>query len=87
LTAAAPANSAASPATDVNGDGRGNRHGLALCARGLRLGTHKAAAVGVSGTPRFALGLSSVAAALLVLTGTLEQVLALSAVVFVFNYI
>jgi APA family basic amino acid/polyamine antiporter len=51
------------------------------------LGTQKAATVSVSGTPRFALGLSSVAAALLVLTGTFEQVLALSAVVFVFNYI
>ena len=51
------------------------------------LATQKAAAVSVSGTPRFALGLSSVTAALLVLTGTFEQVLALSAVVFVFNYI
>jgi APA family basic amino acid/polyamine antiporter len=51
------------------------------------LATQKAATVSVSGTPRFALGLSSVAAALLVLTGTFEQVLALSAVVFVFNYI
>jgi APA family basic amino acid/polyamine antiporter len=51
------------------------------------LGTQKAAAVSVSGTPRFALGLSSVAAALLVLTGTFEQVVALSAVIFVFNYI
>jgi APA family basic amino acid/polyamine antiporter len=51
------------------------------------LGTQKAAAVSVSGTPRFALGLSSVAAALLVLTGTFEQILALGAVAFVFNYI
>jgi APA family basic amino acid/polyamine antiporter len=51
------------------------------------LGTQKAAAVSVSGTPRFALGLSAVAAALLVMTGTFEQVVALSAIVFVFNYI
>jgi APA family basic amino acid/polyamine antiporter len=51
------------------------------------LGTLKAAAVSVSGTPRFALGLSSVAAALLILTGTFEQIIALGAVLFVFNYI
>lgn len=49
--------------------------------------TQQAAAVSVSGTPRFALGLSSAAAALLVLTGTFEQIVALAAVVFVFNYI
>ena len=51
------------------------------------LGTQKAAAVSASGTPRFALGLSSVAAALLVLSGTFEQIIALGAVLFVFNYI
>ncbi len=51
------------------------------------LGMQRAAAVSVSGTPRFALGLSSVAAALLVLTGTFEQIIALGAVLFVFNYI
>ena len=51
------------------------------------LGTQKAAAVSVSGTPRFALGLSSVAAALLVLTGTFEQTIALAVVLSVFNYI
>jgi APA family basic amino acid/polyamine antiporter len=49
--------------------------------------TQKAAVVSVSGTPRFALVLSSVAAALLILTGTFEQILALGAVAFVFNYI
>lgn len=51
------------------------------------LGAQRAAAVSDGGTPRFALGLSSSAATLLVLTGTFEQVVALSAVVFVFNYI
>ena len=51
------------------------------------LGTQKAAAVSASGTPRFALGLSSVAAALLVLTGTFEQTIALAVVLSVFNYI
>jgi basic amino acid/polyamine antiporter, APA family len=49
--------------------------------------TPKAAAVSASGTPRFALGLSGAAAALLVLTGTFEQIMALGAVAFVFNYI
>lgn len=51
------------------------------------LGTPRAAAVSASGTPRFALGLSSVAAAILILTGTFEQIMALSAVLFVLNYI
>ena len=51
------------------------------------LGTQKAATVSVSGTPRFALGLSSVAAAMLVLTGTFEQTIALAVVLSVFNYI
>ena len=51
------------------------------------LGTQKDAAVSASGTPRFALGLSSVAAALLVLTGTFEQTIALAVVLSVFNYI
>ena len=49
--------------------------------------TPKAAAVSASGTPRFALGLSGAAAALLILTGTFEQIMALGAVAFVFNYI
>jgi len=47
----------------------------------------KVAAVSVSGTPRFALGLSGAAAVLLILTGTFEQIMALGAVAFVFNYI
>ena len=51
------------------------------------LGTQRAAAVSASGTPRFALGLSSVIAAILVLTGTFEQIIALAVVLFVFNYI
>jgi APA family basic amino acid/polyamine antiporter len=49
--------------------------------------TPKAAAVSVSGTPRFALGLSAAAVALLILTGTFEQIIALGALAFVFNYI
>ncbi len=49
--------------------------------------TQKAAIVSVSGAPRFALGLSSLAAALLIVTGTFEQILALGAVVFVFNHV
>jgi basic amino acid/polyamine antiporter, APA family len=40
-----------------------------------------------SGTPRFALGLTSLAAALLIVTGTFEQIIALDVVLFVFNYI
>jgi APA family basic amino acid/polyamine antiporter len=51
------------------------------------LGTQQAAAVSASGTPRFALGLSSVAAALLVLSGTFEQTIALAVVLSVFNYV
>jgi APA family basic amino acid/polyamine antiporter len=51
------------------------------------LGIQKAGEVSASGTPRFALGLSSVAAALLILTGTFEQIIALGVVLFVFNYI
>jgi APA family basic amino acid/polyamine antiporter len=47
--------------------------------------TPKAAAVSVTGTPRFALGLSGFAVALLILTGTFEQIMALAAVAFVFN--
>ena len=47
----------------------------------------RAAAVSASGTPRFALGLSGAAVALLILTGTFEQIIALGALIFVFNYI
>lgn len=49
--------------------------------------TPKAAAVSASGTPRFALGVSAAAVAFLILTGTFEQIIALGALVFVFNYI
>jgi APA family basic amino acid/polyamine antiporter len=51
------------------------------------LGLEQAVAVSESGTPRFALGLSSLIAALLILTGTFAQIIALAVVVFVFNYI
>jgi amino acid transporter len=51
------------------------------------LGIRRAGVVSASGTPRFALGLTSLAAALLIVTGTFEQILALGIVLFVFNYI
>jgi APA family basic amino acid/polyamine antiporter len=51
------------------------------------LGISSAGAVSTSGTPRFALGLTSFAAALLIVTGTFEQIVALGVVLFVFNYI
>ena len=49
--------------------------------------TQKAAAVSASGTPRLALGLSSAAAAALILSGTFEQIVALAAVLFLLIYI
>ncbi len=51
------------------------------------LGIKRAGVVSASGPPRFALGLTSLAAALLIVTGTFEQILALGVVLFVFNYI
>jgi APA family basic amino acid/polyamine antiporter len=51
------------------------------------LGIRRAGIVSESGTPRFALGLTSLAAALLIVTGTFEPILALGVVLFVFNYI
>jgi APA family basic amino acid/polyamine antiporter len=51
------------------------------------LGIQRAGVVSASGTPRFALGLTSLAASLLIVTGTFEQILALGVVLFVFNYI
>ena len=51
------------------------------------LGIRSAGAVSASGTPRVALGLTSIAAALLIVTGTFEQIIALGVVLFVFNYI
>ncbi len=51
------------------------------------LGVPKAMTVSASGTPRFALGLSTLTAALLIMTGTFEQIIALAAVLFVFNYV
>jgi len=51
------------------------------------LGIQQAGVVSASGTPRFALGLSSVAAVVLILTGTFEQIIALGVVLFMFNYI
>jgi APA family basic amino acid/polyamine antiporter len=49
--------------------------------------TRHAAAVSTSGTPRVALALSSTIAAVLILSGTFDQIVALAAVLFVFNYI
>jgi basic amino acid/polyamine antiporter, APA family len=43
--------------------------------------------VSAGGTPRVALGLTSAAAALLVVSGTLEQLIAVAAVLFVLNYV
>ena len=51
------------------------------------LGLEHAAVVSESGTPRFALGLTSVLAAVLLVTGSFEQLIALGAVLFVFSYI
>ena len=51
------------------------------------LGIDRAGVVSESGTPRFALGLTSLAAALLIVTGSFEQIIALGVVLFVFNYI
>jgi len=47
----------------------------------------KAAAVSASGTPRFALAVSSAAAVALILSGTFEQIIALATVLFLINYI
>jgi basic amino acid/polyamine antiporter, APA family len=49
--------------------------------------TPKATMVSASGTPRLALAVSSVAGIGLILTGTFEQIIALSAVFFLLNYI
>jgi basic amino acid/polyamine antiporter, APA family len=49
--------------------------------------TQKAATVSASGTPRLALGVSSAAAAALILSGTFEQSVALAAVLFLLIYI
>ena len=51
------------------------------------LGIARAGEVSASGTPRFALGLTSLAAALLIITGSFEQIVALAVVLFVFNYL
>jgi APA family basic amino acid/polyamine antiporter len=47
----------------------------------------KATRVSASGTPSVALGVTSGAVALLILSGTLEQLIAISAVLFVLNYV
>ena len=47
----------------------------------------KATRVSASGTPSVALGVTSAAVALLILSGTLEQLIAISAVLFVLNYV
>lgn len=49
--------------------------------------TAKAAQVSAGGTPRVALAVTSVAAALLILTGSFEQIYALAAVLFLLNYL
>jgi APA family basic amino acid/polyamine antiporter len=47
----------------------------------------KATRVSASGTPSVALGITSVAVALLIMSGTLEQLIAVAAVLFVLNYV
>jgi APA family basic amino acid/polyamine antiporter len=47
----------------------------------------RAARISVNGTPRVALALTSSAAAILIISGTFEQIIALSAVMFLVNYI
>ena len=54
-------------------------------ARDLRIGS--LVKVSEGGTPRVALGLTSVAAVLLILWGSLDELIALAAVLFVMNYV
>ncbi|HXQ32201.1 MAG TPA: amino acid permease [Steroidobacteraceae bacterium] len=49
--------------------------------------TQKATLVSASGTPRVALGVTSAVAALLILSGSFEQLIALAAVLFLLNYL
>jgi APA family basic amino acid/polyamine antiporter len=49
--------------------------------------TRKAASVSASGTPRVALGVTGVAAAVLIMSGTFEQIIAIAAVLFLLNYV
>ncbi len=49
--------------------------------------TQKAATVSAGGTPRVALVISSLAATLLILCGTFNQIIALAAVLFLLNYV
>lgn len=46
-----------------------------------------AASVSASGTPRVALGVTSVMAAILIVTGTFEQIIALASILFLLNYL
>jgi len=49
--------------------------------------TQKAAQVSAGGTPRVALGVTSIAAAGLIMSGTFEQIIAIAAVLFLLNYV
>jgi APA family basic amino acid/polyamine antiporter len=49
--------------------------------------TQKATLVSAGGTPRVALGVTSLTAALLILSGSFEQLIALAAVLFLLNYL
>jgi APA family basic amino acid/polyamine antiporter len=49
--------------------------------------TRKAASVSASGTPRVALGVTGAAAAVLIMSGTFEQIIAIAAVLFLLNYV
>jgi APA family basic amino acid/polyamine antiporter len=47
----------------------------------------RAAQIGADGNPRIALAVTAAASALLVLSGTLEQLIAIAAIIFVLNYV
>jgi basic amino acid/polyamine antiporter, APA family len=49
--------------------------------------TRKAALVSAGGTPRVALGVTSAAAAALIMSGTFEQIIAIAVVLFLLNYV
>ena len=49
--------------------------------------TQKAALVSAGGTPQVALGLTSLAATALIMSGTFEQIIAIAAVLFLLNYV
>jgi APA family basic amino acid/polyamine antiporter len=49
--------------------------------------THKATLVSAGGTPRVALGVTSAAAAALIMSGTFDEIIAIAVVLFLLNYV